>query len=183
MTFYRNINKIMKGWKGFSLIEMMISLGIFAILIVMVTNLIILNLQVARRVKARTYVREESSFMLKIMKKDIRNSDAITNVYGNQIVITIDNPTTGSKRFRWTASDAVISRDELDNSGNVLKQTYRSPSDITFNSWESQNIFNVYQYEDNKVVVVRIQARDPNGMPEGQWMKKEVAVSTRNFQF
>ena len=57
---------------GFSLLELLITLAIFAILMVTTTTILIINLTVARRIKARSYAREETAFMLNVLKKDPR---------------------------------------------------------------------------------------------------------------
>jgi len=178
MKLCNKINIKIKKEKAFSLLELMISLGIFAILIMMVTNLIILNLRVARKVKARTYVREESSFMLKILKKDIRNSDSISGAQ-NELLISIDDPISGTRSYRWSVQGNQIQRTEV----NSMEITYKTPADMTVTKWDSLEMFQIYTFDENTVVVIRVRARDPNGMPEDQWIKKEVAVSTRNFQF
>jgi prepilin-type N-terminal cleavage/methylation domain-containing protein len=168
---------------GFSLVELLITLGIFGILMALVTNIIVINLKAARRIKARSYAREESSFMLNVLKKDVRNAEEVTDLGGNEILIKIVDdvggvPTTNC--YRWFQSGNIIEREKIDGCTGSSSTSYRTPSDVTF-----QNLtFQVFSSIDNWVVKMSVQSWT-TGMPDSprQWITKEVAVSTRNFAF
>ena len=68
------------------------------------------------------------------------------------------------------------------SSKEAFEQSGLTPGDIDFDKWETNNIFEIITIEDNVVVVIRSRARTI-GMPDEQWIRKEVEVSTRNFKF
>jgi prepilin-type N-terminal cleavage/methylation domain-containing protein len=62
---------------GFSLIETLVTLAIFGILMAMLSQVLILNLQVSRKISARTTIREELTQVVGLIQRDMRNADAI----------------------------------------------------------------------------------------------------------
>lgn len=187
---------------GFSLVELLVTLAIFGILMATVTSIIVVNLRVARRIKARTYVREETAFMLNVLKKDLRNADNVIcvdkfwrdvthstppcNLYdpAKLRVIVADPNTPGLDHiYDWTQTGNRISRLEGTN------PTYMTPSDVEFNMSVPLR-FDIFYSQDNSVVKITLQAwtlgmpGDPSVPADPpQWLRKEVAVSTRNFEF
>jgi len=182
--FARNI---FEEEEGFSLLEMLITLAIFGILMVTTTSLLVINLTVSRKVKARTYAREETAFMLNVLKKDIRNAEPGLTVSegGNELRVTVVDPAyeDTSHNYVWSIDGNRIERKE------DPKVSYNTPSDIEF----SDLVFDsLYCDENNCVIKITVQAWTigmPGDKGEGcdsenkQCIKKEVAVSTRNFEF
>lgn len=192
---------------GFSLVELLITLGIFGILMAIVTSIIIINLKAAQRIKARSYAREESSFMLNVLKKDVRNAEIIcsnTSPSGWFVVTVLDESGT-PHTYRWIQNGTQILREE----GSVASPcnftvfaspiTYRTPSDVEFDSSDTNgnSIPDGFELEvtcDPNNCFVKITTKawtigmpgDSGvtcGNPDKQCITKEVAVSTRNFIF
>jgi prepilin-type N-terminal cleavage/methylation domain-containing protein len=175
--------KWLRNCKGFSLVELLISLAIFGILMGTVANLLVINIKVANRVKARTHVREETSFMLKILKKDIRNADVLSekDVGGvkNLIVGLVESDGT-THCYRWFQQYTRIERKEINCiTEEDVSTSYLTPADIELSANEPLAL-DVVCEENNCTVKINLKART-HGMPEGQWITKEVAASTRNF--
>jgi len=161
-------------------------MGIFAILMVIIMSILVINLKVSMRVKARSYAREESSFALNLLKKDIRNAESLSFAGSPAgavptssvplVVSVLDAGGTGHI-YNWFLNGTQITR--LDTgTGNI---TYLTPDDVTFDV--SQGFWiKVNKEGDNAIVNVKLKVTT-GGMPKDQWIYKEVAVSTRNINF
>lgn len=66
--------------KGYSLLELLISLGIIAIATTVMINFLVLSVRVTVRSLARSFVREEISASVLLIARDIRNSDRIIQI-------------------------------------------------------------------------------------------------------
>lgn len=66
-----------KRKKGYSMLEILISLAIMAFSMTVMFNFIILSLQISIFSLGRSFVREEMSNVLTLVARDIRNSDII----------------------------------------------------------------------------------------------------------
>ncbi len=180
----RTYNLILKSSRGFSLLELLITLAIFGILFVTITNIIIMNLTVARRIKARSYAREEMAFMLNVLKKDVRNSETVSELGGNSVKVAIVEDDHLTHCYKWfiDGSNKTVERTEIDCTTNAdIDTSYKTPDDVEFDSFE----YKIIENESNWVVHIITKAWTV-GMPykpDKQWITKEVAVSTRNFDF
>ncbi len=170
--------------KGFSLLELLITLAIFGILMMTTTSILVINLTVARKVKARTYAREETAFMFNILKKDIRNAEAGLSISNDNIEVTVVDENSQSHTYTWSMDGNRVQR--VENSTQIT--SYKTPSDIEF-----QNLIFEGSCDENNCIVKISANAWTAGMPgdEGvrcesedkQCITKEVAVSTRNFGF
>lgn len=76
--------------KGYSLIELLIVIAIFAILSIVVTQSVITSLKSSRKSESTIKAKESLSYALAIMERNIRNSKTIT------VATASPSPTTGS---------------------------------------------------------------------------------------
>jgi len=177
------MKKIFKNKKGFSLLELLITLAIFAILMVTTTALLVINLKAARKIKARSYAREETAFMFNVLKKDIRNANSVVYDSGNQtLMVTLQDQYDPSinRIYTWEFDEDSIVRKEGSNTN------YRMPEDIIINNTPLVKKV-VSQSGSNIVLLLHVEAwttgmaDDNNG--EHIYVTKEVIVSTRNYDF
>lgn len=63
--------------KGFSLLEILVVITIFSILAVLTTRGVFLTLRGSRKSESMTRVRENLSFALAVMERNVRNADSI----------------------------------------------------------------------------------------------------------
>lgn len=175
---------------GFSLLELLITLAIFAILMVTTTTILVINLTIARRIKARSYAREETAFMLNVLKKDIRNADHVEEMSDgttDSLRIGIVEGDGSTHCYRWfhRVDDEQVERKEIDCSTSADGDTsYLTPADVVLREFD----FDIIPNENNWLVKLNVKAWTV-GMPGDiedatdppQWLYKEVAVSTRNF--
>ncbi|MEI7578762.1 MAG: prepilin-type N-terminal cleavage/methylation domain-containing protein [bacterium] len=62
---------------AFSLVETLVTLAIFSILVAMLSDVLVLNIRVSRKITARTIIREELSQMVGLIQRDMRNANYI----------------------------------------------------------------------------------------------------------
>lgn len=183
MNNLENIKKI----KGFSLLELVVSLAIFGILLAILSNLIIINMRVVLRNRARTRVREETGIALKLLKKDIRNAESLDpgTCTSSNCTLTI-NDGSGSCDIQWSrvvsGDDEYIQRVPTGGSCSTTN-IYRTPSDIQIKDVE----YTAYVFDsgENKMgsVIINIEATTHGISREGfpALVTKTVIASTRNF--
>jgi len=70
-------NKLTKKIKAFSLIETLVTLAVFGILLAMLSEILVLNLQVSRKITARSTIRADLAEMTGLMQRDMRNANHI----------------------------------------------------------------------------------------------------------
>lgn len=179
--------------KGFTLIELLITLAIFGILLVTTTSIIVVNLKVARKIKARSYAREESAFMLNLLKKDIRNAEEVlcldssespiscNDSYDQTKLLVVLNENSVTQNYVWYMDGNNIARKEEGGSVN----NYFTPEDLEFRDLA----FVITEGDQNAFVSIgfNVWTRGMYGDPEDEsswlFMRKEVIVSTRNYIF
>lgn len=170
-----NTIKNFKNQKAFSLLEVLLTLAIFGILIVLISYIIVINFRIANMVNARTKVREETSYLLKNLKKDIRNAEDITEDNSGNLVVEVvppgQNASVETRTWSFNSVDKKVLR-EADGT-----QDFLTPGDIDITSFT----FDLQEKENNTIVILNIKARTI-GMPEGQNITKNIAVSTRVFE-
>lgn len=203
VRIFRNKNRKVKNCKGFSLLELLITLAIFAILLVTTTTILFVNMTVARRVKARSYAREESAFMLNLLKKDVRNAEGVAYYETSQgvntykyICVSLAEPEPGNPTqktiniYKWYQDGDRVARDlmtscDANTHGATGTDSYKTPDDVVIRV-EGMNQF---ASGNNKVIYIEIKAWSV-GMPgevddetTWQWIRKKVAAATRNYIF
>ncbi len=181
VKIFLHFKKSLSYKNAFSLLEMLISLAIFSILIVVISYIIVLNMRVANKVRARTYVREETSYLLKNLKKDIRNADKIEafdiNDDGvNDLVIHILTEGGLLKKRGWYIDGNRVKRKVIYSGGDGVIDIV-TPEDLEIREFD----FRLLEKPKNTIVLVKIKGWAV-GLPENQSILKEVAVSTRIFE-
>jgi len=67
-----------KGKKGFSIIEVLVAAGVFAILGILSTSAILISLKGSKKSESQLKVRDNLNYVLGIMERQIRNAKSIT---------------------------------------------------------------------------------------------------------
>jgi len=177
----KKVTKLIILEEGFSLLELLITLAIFGILMVTTTSILVINLTVARKVKARSYAREETAFMFNVLKKDIRNAEEALTINPDNIEVKVVDENSQTHTYTWRMDNDIVQRAE------VSEVSYKTPSDIKFYDLSFEGSCE----EENCIVKISAKAWT-NGMPgsmedtcdskDKQCIQKEVVVSTRNFE-
>lgn len=112
--------------KAFSLVEMLVTLAIFAILSVILLNSLLLNIKLSTKINIRAKVRSNINEVYTQIERDIRNADEVD----------INNCTGAYCRVKLNSVWYVWEINE--NTGSILR-TNESYNTINFKS--SQNIY------------------------------------------
>lgn len=161
-----------KKRKAYSLVEMMVTLGIVGILILLLFNVILLALRSNTRIAARSFVREQIGSTLVRISREIRNSDGVNTCTGN------------SCEFRFTGK---IIRWELCGDAEEPENICRYENDeITFQTSDTIKIrtFNFDLFpgtESNEIVIVTVLADHTNAALDVQNVLNQISTSTRNY--
>ncbi|KXK26582.1 MAG: hypothetical protein TR69_WS6001000588 [candidate division WS6 bacterium OLB20] len=175
-----------KRLQGFSLVETLITLAIFGIMIAMISQVILINLEVSRKVYVRTQVREELAELTTLVQRDIRNARIVKECGefrdGSETVsrCTISH----AEEFTWTdncpGDTAAINRIcKISVPGNQL--LFETSDLITIEDFSFD--INLSTGEDGTkstiLMTLRASATNPNFEISNQ--VRQIAVSTRNF--
>jgi prepilin-type N-terminal cleavage/methylation domain-containing protein len=179
-----------KTKQGFSLLEMLVSLGIISIMLVLLSNVLIISLKISARSSARGLVREEISDLLSIVRKDIRNADYVqscsgtlssggtptcTMFTGTAVVWTVCpkvSPTPTSTGGSTSAMDIC----KKDAAGNIIE---RSPGNLNITEFSFEEGFS--ESENTKVILVTIIASHSNSSLSVANIVQQTSITTRNY--
>lgn len=168
----------LKKVSGFSLLEMVVSLGIIAVMMVMLTNILIISLQISSKTAARGNVREEISDQLSNIKRDIRNAEIVGNCSGENELATCDVIVLTGK-FTWrlcqneNGTNAICKYDEGDN---IVESTadFLSVDEFSFDVGFSDT-------PDKQTIVVTIVGSHVNESTNVVNVIQQTSISTRNY--
>lgn len=73
--------------KGFSLIELMVAISIFAVIGVLTTSAVSLTLRTSKKSDSLVRVRENVSYAFSIIERQIRGADSIENCDGSELSV------------------------------------------------------------------------------------------------
>jgi Tfp pilus assembly protein PilV len=130
-----------KKYKGFSLIQMLISIIILAIILLAINNVIVTMIRTSNTISSRMLVREESEYIAEVMRKYLRNSSADNvrlYVRSNpRISLSINgevNSITGDlKEIEWNNSEIgteIHFRSSADSENKVICIGYFENHDV-----------------------------------------------------
>ena len=74
----QGISLISEACKGISLIEILVVIGVFAILGVLSTRIVLLSLQGSKKGDSQVKVRENIDYAVSVIERNIRNAESIT---------------------------------------------------------------------------------------------------------
>lgn len=200
-----------KNSKGFTLLELVASLAIFTIIIVMISNVVIINLRIAMINQARTRTREETGYVLKQMKRDVRNAFRVRIIDASpDILVAESDIETGSAVFCWTTDEGSTGTTQISKyqaitasfdsltacgaEGADFDLITRMPSDIEVIEWElgepdsnlSGNV-DVADEDSVRQIIIIIGAqvdlpiKDDQSFSGSIFIKKQTIIATRNF--
>lgn len=175
-----------KTIKAFSLVEMLITIAIFGILIAMISQVILINIQVSRKTFIRSQIREELAEIATLIQRDVRNARLIGECGAN----TQENRTINRclmshiEEFVWT-DDCPGSSEEIKK---ICKKSvpgeqllFESSDLITFErlNFEVNLSSGTDGTRSTILVTLYSSASNPNFDVNNQ--VRQIAVSTRNF--
>jgi len=189
-----------KKFKAFSIIEMLVTMAIFAILVVMLLNSLLLNIRLSTKINVRSTVRSNIDELVAQIERDIRNADSIevAECTGSACAINVEGV-----EVRWRQNGTKIIRTAA--AGNQDKEfesnsnLYIVPNSLNFQVLSSDsdsqgqfrfvNVIITFQAESNALELGCDKDTNNNGCKNSepgdvQWVENQVrhfSVSTRNY--
>ena len=158
--------------KGFSLIEILVVISIFAVVGILSTRAVLLTMRGSKKSDSQVRVRENVNYALSIIERQIRNSESVTCPNPNPLILNYVSPegTTASFSCITAGTDKYIA------SGSArLTSTDIVISTCTFSCTQSD-------LNNPPVIKVSIVAEDATatGVEKGS-ITAETEIVTRNF--
>lgn len=168
----------LKVYRGFSLIETIVSLGIIGIIMVLFFNVITRVIYISMQINARSRAREEISSIVNLIKLDIRNADEIRECSNQKCTIFVEGKTI--EWNRCTDDDTRLCRYEV-LANQEYKLTYRLPLNyyINYLSFEDGFAESSNSAKRNINFDVSISHQNPNVRVTN--VVSSLNISTRNY--
>ncbi len=166
--------------KGYSLVELIVSMAIIAIILLMLNTVIINTAIIAQKSLARSFVREELATVADLVSSDIRRADRIGTCTGKLSTADLRCEIFGLETVVWQVCD-INSRPHLcrtDPSGNPLftSSTTLNLQEVTFEVGFSTGITDTRR----NVIFTVIGGHENENFDVANVIRQSV-VSTRNY--
>lgn len=192
---------IKKKYKAFSILEMLVTMAIFAILIVMLLNSLLLNIKLSTKINIRSTVRSNIDELVTQIERDIRNADSIDpkTCRGNSCIINIEGVNyvwekiDGDSYITRKIKNAPFQNEVFNSSPNIyIKKisfnVLSSDQDIE-GGYRFVNVIVTLEAESNAAQLGCEKDQNNNGcsnadVGDTQWVENQVrhfSVSTRNY--
>jgi prepilin-type N-terminal cleavage/methylation domain-containing protein len=158
----------MKKYKAYSLIEVLVTLGVIGILIVMLFNVILISLRSNTKIAARSFVREQISTLLSQISREIRNAESVSECSG----LSCDYVLNG-KDIIWTSCTNAICKYENGQLSYQSSDTI-NVSSVTFDSYPGTT--------GNQIVLITATASHTNASLGINNVINQISTSTRNYE-
>ncbi|MEO6728542.1 MAG: type II secretion system protein [Candidatus Dojkabacteria bacterium] len=169
-----------KNLRAYSLVEIIVSLGIMGVVMTMLFSVLILSLQITFKILARSVVREEISNVSSQISRDIRNADNLTNCgVGGSSTSTCEFILNGDK-FQWTKCGDRMCKDQILSSGNL--NIYTSTSNIKFTTVSFDFGFSDSTNKARQNILLTLVGSHTNANFNVNNVIKQTSVSTRNYE-
>lgn len=169
-----------KKLSAYSLLEMIASLAIVAVIMIMLSNILIVTVEISRKSYARSSVREEQNSILSKIEKDIRNSRYISSCEGENesayCEVALD------KTYIWT----TCQREEGDGIYICKKNAAQDQilegmsEDIIVNNFSIEEGLSDSDGKKTILITLVVSHKDPDVEVENQ--VRQILVSMRNYE-
>ncbi|MCA9386654.1 hypothetical protein KC669_01325 [Candidatus Dojkabacteria bacterium] len=168
------MSKYINKKEAFSLVEMVISIGIVSIIIVIFFNSLLISLSVTVKNTARSNMREEITSIASLIQRDVRQADLvdISNCSGDSCEIIVDQ-----ERVTWYLCGTSICKE--DGSSTII---FQSESDIEFTTFTFEPGFVQDPTQAKNNILITLVADHTNNALEINNIIRQVSVSTRNYE-
>lgn len=179
---------------GYSLLEMLVTLVVFAVLLTMIVQVLVLSIDSGRKIALRSRIRGDLSSTAVMIRRDFRNSTKIDETKCSSSVADFNNQpacvfTLAGTNFVWVLGDDVNGCVQgrlckLKNNGVDYELYFESPETLVFDSTVTNFELEVYEVNDVEtqgLLLATLQADASNPDAEVPTQIRQVAVFTRNF--
>ncbi|MBL8014841.1 MAG: prepilin-type N-terminal cleavage/methylation domain-containing protein [Candidatus Doudnabacteria bacterium] len=167
--------------EAFSLMEMVVTMAIIAIIMVMLSNVLINSIVISQRSIARSFIREEVATVLDLIAIDIRKATTIGACDGSLLAANCDFVI--GTAYSWEMCDdpggstvKVICK--RDAQGNILYST--SPS-LQIDTFRFEQGYGLVGSARERNVLVTIVGSHVNTKLSIRNVVSQVAISSRNY--
>ena len=132
------MNKKKQKKRGFSLLELLIYIGVLSIIVVVITNILISLSNSNSQSQARSEVNSSVRFASELLQQDLKNASAVS-------VPSFGNPSTSltlvrnNKTITYDVSEGVLRRTEGQNDPSNITNSSVIVSSVTFTRIENTN--------------------------------------------
>ncbi len=174
--------KRLKNKKAYSLLEVIVTLAITSIIIVMLTNILLLSLDISKKSFIRASIREEQSKILLKIEKDIKNSILIDSCSGENETALCE--VTLDKKYYWALCDdgnlrSICKKINLNTPNEQIVEKlpdYINVNYISFEQAPSEDL-------SKKTIVVTLSFSYKDETYGINDLVRQVIVSTRNYGY
>jgi hypothetical protein len=164
--------------KAYSLLEVVVSLGVIGVIMTMLFSILILSLQITFRILARSSVREEIANVSGLLARDIRNADFLNECGGPSFQNSCELIVNGVK-YKWSLCGERICKDEISDSGST--NVFTSSENIGFNEFILDIGFSDPGNKAKQNILITISASHKNENFNVKNVLRQTSVSTRNY--
>jgi prepilin-type N-terminal cleavage/methylation domain-containing protein len=170
------LHKISNSRKGYSLLEVVVSLGIIGILITMLFNVLIVTLNISFKLLTYSFVREEISNVVSLVSRDLRNADRIVSC-GVEEAPNVCQIVLNGSFVSWEICGTGFCRYVTTNGTKNLE--YRTSAVIQVNQITFQLDLQDSTIKNN--MLMTIVAQHTNQSLNINNIYRQVSISTRNY--
>lgn len=174
----------LKSKKGYSIVEILVSLAILAIVITMLFNVLIVGLQGSLKIIARSFVREELSAITSLITKDIRNSDRVISC-GDSLPQNSCEFFKNNIRYSWsvcTDDELRICKYDLSDVANPVK-VFENSQNVNVTLLEFAQGIAAGTVQESRNILITIVASHNNSYVNVTNVFRQTSVSTRNYAY
>lgn len=168
-----------KKLKGFSLIEIIVSLAIVSIILILFFNIITGILNTAIKTNARAAAREEMSLLSNLVRQDIRNANVISDCNESSCELV-----TNEGQIEWNRCDDnenLVCR--YTNNNGVRELTYKMPEFLEAETFSFDVGFSEDTDTTKQNIIFNLAANHTNEELEIENIVVNTSTSTRNYNF
>jgi hypothetical protein len=161
--------------KAFTLLETVVTIVIYAAMLLMITNIVLMNARLSQQLKMRSRIRTELSQIVSLVKRDVRNAATInySNCADTQCEMTIQGNVI---IWKYNSSDKKIQK-VVNGVSEYITADFVSVDSLNFSVVQDNDLLN-----RRATVIFTMKA---SGQKEIWGVSNQVVqeiISTRNYQ-
>jgi type II secretory pathway pseudopilin PulG len=169
-------NKHLK--KGFSLVETVVTIMIYAVMLFMITNVVLLNSRLSMQLQMRSRIRAELEQIATQIKRDIRNADLMGECNANKCRFSI-----AGNEYSWNYVSSSGRINKTKNVGTSGSIEFESSPILKVNAINFTQIVDpTDSLRQRATIIITLDVEGANPIWKINNQIVQEIVSTRNFQ-
>ena len=168
----------MKKRKAFTLMETVVTIVIYAVMLLMITNIVLMNARLSQQLKVRSRIRTEMAQMVSLIKRDIRNATSISSKDNNCMASSCEISVSGQTIKWYVDTDANGYKrlvKSLNRNDEYTSGDYVLIDDVSFSMMTDAT--------DKRVsIILTIKTEGKNSAWKVTNQVAQEIISTRNYQ-